>query len=120
MLPLAPEMLHEQNQLVISVEQFSNVHSAEAEWSIVSSNSLLSIPFERRRVDRSLWDLPEPILRRRSFEPQHLTVLLPSKPSYETLEATARTLASLTARVPPLSRWLPLTRCGRCRRPPSR
>lgn len=100
-VPLAPEMLREENQLVISVEQFSEAGTAEAEWTLVRSDSLLSIPFERRRVERSLTDLPEPILRRRSFEPRRLTVLLPFRPSYATLEATARTLASLTARVAP-------------------
>src|SRR5260221_7668464 len=100
-VPLAPEMLREENQLVISVEQFSEAGTAEPEWTLVRSDSLLSIPFARRRADRSLTDLPEPILRRRSFEPRRLTVLLPLRPSYPTLEATARTLASLTARVAP-------------------
>ena len=100
-VPLVPETLREENQLVISVEQFSTTGLAEAEWTIVRSASLLSIPFERRRVERSLTDLPEPILRRRSFEPRRLTVLLPSRPSTATLEATARTLASLTSRVAP-------------------
>ena len=100
-VPLVPETLREENQLVISVEQFSTTGLAEAEWTIVRSASLLSIPFERRRVEYGLTDLPEPILRRRSFEPRRLTVLLPSRPSTATLEATARTLASLTSRVAP-------------------
>ena len=100
-VPLGPEMLREENQLVISVEQFGTEGATEAEWTLVSSASSLSIPFARRRVERSLADLPEPILRRHTFEPRRLTVLLPSRPSYATLEATARTLASLTARVAP-------------------
>ena len=80
-VPLAPEMLREENQLVISVEQFTTAGGADAEWTLVRSASLLSIPFERRRVERSLADLPEPILERHSFEPRRLTVLLPSRPS---------------------------------------
>jgi hypothetical protein len=100
-VPLAPEMLREENQLVISVEQFTTAGGADAEWTLVRSASLISIPFERRRVARSLADLPEPILERHSFEPRRLTVLLPSRPSQATLEATAGTLASLTARVAP-------------------
>jgi hypothetical protein len=100
-VPLGPEMLREENQLVISVEQFSAAGATVAEWTLVRSVSLLSIPFERRRVEASLTALPEPILRRRSYEPRRLTVLLPSRPSYATLEATARTLAGLTARVAP-------------------
>jgi hypothetical protein len=100
-VPLGPEMLREDNQLVISVEQFTTTGGGDALWTLVRSASLLSIPFERRRVERSLTDLPEPILSRRSFEPRRLTVLLPTRPSYATLEATAMTLASLTARVAP-------------------
>jgi Bacterial cellulose synthase subunit len=100
-VPLAPEMLLEENQLVISVEQFGAAGATEAQWTLVRSSSLLSIPFERRRVERGLADLPEPILRRRSFEPRRLTLLVPTQPSYATLEATARTVASLTARVAP-------------------
>jgi hypothetical protein len=100
-VPLGPEILREDNQLVISVVQFKSEDGTEAEWTLVSSVSSLSIPFERRSVERSLADLPEPILKRRTFEPRRLTVLLPSQPSYATLEATARTLASLTARVAP-------------------
>lgn len=100
-VPLAPDMLLEENQLVISVEQFAAAGAGEAPWTLVRSSSFLSIPFERRRMERSLGDLPEPILRRRSFEPRRLTLLVPTRPSYATLEATARTLASLTARVAP-------------------
>jgi cellulose synthase subunit len=100
-VPLAPEMLREENQVVISVEQFSKADVTEGDWTLVRSSSLLSIPFARRRVERSLSDLPDPILRRRTFEERRLTVLLPSTPSDATLQALARTIASLTARVAP-------------------
>jgi hypothetical protein len=100
-IPVDPELLREDNQLVISAEQFTSDGTAEATWTLVSSESSLSIPFERRRVEWTLGDLPEPILRRASYEERRLTVLLPSGPSLVTLEATARTLASLTARVAP-------------------
>jgi hypothetical protein len=100
-LPIAPEMLREENQVVISVEHFAKAGLVEGDWTLVRSTSLLAIPFERRRVERSLSDLPDPILRRRSFEGRRLTVLLPSTPSATTLEAIARTVATLTARVAP-------------------
>jgi len=100
-VPLAPEMIREENQLVIFAEQFSTAGAAEAAWTMVRSDSSLSIPFERTRVERSLADLPEPIVSRSSYEARHLTILLPVRPSRETAEATARVLASLTARVAP-------------------
>ncbi len=100
-IPVAPEMLREENQLVISAEQFASGAAADAAWTLVRAESSLSVPFERRRVEWSLADLPEPILRRHSYDERRLTVLLPSRPSAATLEATARTLAGLTARVAP-------------------
>jgi hypothetical protein len=100
-VPLSAETLREINQLVISVEQFSTAGAAEDAWTVVSSDSSLAIPFERRRVEWSLADLPEPILRRRSYEPGRLSVVLPSRASHVTLEATARTVASLASRVAP-------------------
>jgi hypothetical protein len=101
MMPVSPDMLHEDNQLVISAQQFTGAGPAHAVWTLVRSESFLSIPFERRRMEWSLADLPEPVLRRHSYEERRLTVLLPSGPSLDTLEATARTLASLAARVAP-------------------
>ncbi|HJS58194.1 MAG TPA: cellulose biosynthesis cyclic di-GMP-binding regulatory protein BcsB [Vicinamibacteria bacterium] len=103
LVPLPVEMLREDNQLVISVEQFSTTGAVEDAWTVVSAESSVAIPFERRRVEWSLVDLPEPILRRRSYEPGRLTVVLPSRPSDATLEATARTIAALASRVAPAS-----------------
>jgi cellulose synthase subunit len=103
LVPLPVEMLREDNQLVISVEQFPTTGAVEDAWTVVSAESSLAIPFERRRVEWSLVDLPEPILRRRSYEPGRLTVVLPSRPSDVTLEATARTIATLASRVAPAS-----------------
>ncbi len=100
-IAVAPEMLREENQLVISAEQFAIGASADAVWTLVRAESSLSIPFERRRIEWSLADLPEPILRRHGYDERRLTVLLPSRPSPATLEATARTLAGLAARVAP-------------------
>ncbi len=101
LVPLAPEMLREDNQLAISVEQFSTSGAVEDAWTVVKSESSLSIPFERRQVAWSLANLPEPFLRRRSYEPGRLTILLPTRASQATLEATARSIASLAARVAP-------------------
>lgn len=101
LVPLPPELLREENQLVISVEQFSTGGAVEDAWTLVRSESSLAIPFERRRVPPSLTDLPEPLLRRHSYEPRRLTVVLPSGPSAATLEATALSLAILAARVSP-------------------
>ena len=100
-VPLSPEMLRDENQLVLSVVQFATAGAAEEPWTLVSSTSSLAIPFERRRVDWSLGDLPEPLLRRRGYEPRRLTVLVPTQASLATLEATARCLAGLAARVAP-------------------
>ena len=101
LVPLPKELFREENQLVISVEQFSTGGAVKDAWTLVRSESSLAIPFERRPVPPSLTDLPEPLLRRRSYEPRRLAVLLPSGPSLATLEATALSLASLAARVSP-------------------
>jgi hypothetical protein len=100
-VPLPPAMLREENQLVLSVEQFTAAGADEEPWTLVSSLSSLAIPFERRPVEWSLADLPEPLLRQRGYEARRLTVLLPSRASPATLEATARSLAGLAARVAP-------------------
>jgi Bacterial cellulose synthase subunit len=100
-VPLAAEMIHEQNQLVVFAEQFSAKGTSDPSWSVVRSDSSITIPFERKHRERSLADLPQPILSKSSYEPRRLTVLLPTHPSRETLEATARLLASLAARVAP-------------------
>ena len=98
---LAPEMIREENQLVFFAEHFSAAGAADAGWSVVRSDSSIAVPFERRRREKSLADLPEPILSRSSYEARRLTVVLPTRPSRETVEATARILASLAARVAP-------------------
>jgi hypothetical protein len=96
-----PEMLREENALVISAEQFTTGGAAEEAWTRVRSDTSLSIPFERQRVEWSLGDLPAPLLRRGNFEAARLAILLPSAPSRETLEATARCIASLASGVAP-------------------
>jgi hypothetical protein len=100
-VPLTPGMLREENQLVLSVVQFAAAGTAEEPWTLVSSASSLAIPFERKPVEWGLGDLPEPLLRRRGYEPRRLTVLVPSQASLATLEATTRCLAGLAARVAP-------------------
>jgi hypothetical protein len=100
-VPLAPEMIHEQNQLVVFAEQFSAAGAPDRGWSVVRSDSSITIPFERKSREKSLADLPEPLVSKSSYEARRLTVLLPTHPSRETMEATARLLASLAARVAP-------------------
>ncbi|HET7292929.1 MAG TPA: cellulose biosynthesis cyclic di-GMP-binding regulatory protein BcsB [Vicinamibacteria bacterium] len=117
-VPLPPLMLREENQLTISVEQFATSGAAKDAWTVVSADSSIAVPFERRRVVPSLSDLPEPLLRRRSYEPRRLTVLLPTRPSLETLEATARSLAGLASRVAPAQVQLAFARSfGEARTP---
>jgi hypothetical protein len=100
-IPIPPDSLREENQLALSAVQFVAGPEAETRWTEVRADSSLSIPFERRRVAWSLVDLPDPLLRRHGYDSQRLTLLVPSQPSGETLEATARCLAGLAARVAP-------------------
>jgi hypothetical protein len=109
-VPLPPELLRADNQLVVSVEQFSTAGNVQAEWTVVKPESAIVVPFERTSPDTSLADLPEPILHRRSYEPRRLTILRPTRPSLVTLEATARGLAALTSRVAPEAVQLSFTR----------
>lgn len=99
--PLAPEMIREENQLVVFAEHFPTRGARDAGWSVVRSDSSITIPFERNRREKSLADFPEPIVSRSSYEARRLTVLLPTRPSRETVEATSRLLAGLAARVAP-------------------
>jgi hypothetical protein len=100
-IPLTAEMIREENSLVVFAEHFTAPGATDSGWSVVRSDSSITIPFERKRRDKSLADLPEPIVSHGSYETRRLTVLLPTRPSRETVEATARILASLAARVAP-------------------
>src|SRR5262245_671216 len=100
-VPVSPAMLRDENQLVISVEQFSTSGAVKDAWTQVSAESSVAIPFERQHGSTSLAELPEPLLRKHSYEPRRLTILLPTRPTLSTLEATARSLASLAAHVAP-------------------
>jgi hypothetical protein len=101
LIPIPPGSLRQENQLVLSAVQFAAGPAEDSRWTLVSAESSLTIPFERRSVAWSLADLPEPLLRRHGYAAHRLTLLIPSRPSTETLEATARSLAGLAAGVAP-------------------
>ncbi|MGH7162899.1 MAG: cellulose biosynthesis cyclic di-GMP-binding regulatory protein BcsB, partial [Planctomycetota bacterium] len=99
-VPLPEAMLKPTNQLVFSVEQ-PLARKAGLAWTRILARSRISLLLARRPVAWSLADLPAPLLQRWSHAPRRLTVLLPSRPSLETTEATAVAVANLCRRVAP-------------------
>ncbi len=99
-IPLPAAMLTESNEIVLMAEQ-SGASDLGSVWTVVHSRSYISIAYERTAVAWTLAELPEPLLLRRSYRPQKLTLLLPAGPSVTSLEATALAVANLTARVAP-------------------
>src|SRR5262245_6608589 len=95
---LPPDMLRPDNELMFSVEQFPQAGAAEP-WTAVKPESFVSIQYEDNHPTLDLQQLPAPLVDRRSYRPQQLSVLLPDRPSSQTLEATAQLIANYSAQI---------------------
>src|SRR6266850_5125845 len=96
-IPLPPEMLRLENEIVFSVEQFPGGRKASEIWTAIKPSSFLSIEYEEKRPALDLRLLPSPLVDSHSYRPKQLSVLLPGQLSSQTLEATALLIANYAA-----------------------
>ena len=96
-IPLPPEMLRGDNEIRFSVEQFSSVHRSTEIWTAIKPSSFITIQYDESRPTLDVSLLPSPLVDRRSYRLQQLSVLLPNRPSSQTLEATALLIANYSA-----------------------
>lgn len=99
-VPIPPEMIKPQNELVFSIEQFRQPTPNGGEiWSSISTQSFLAIHYKEEPPELSLSRLPSPMLEADTFHGNRLAVLLPARFGPSTLEGTARLVANLVKRV---------------------
>jgi hypothetical protein len=98
-IPLPPEMLQSENEIVFSVEQFPGATGAKEIWTSIKPSSFISIQYEEDHPALELRRLPAPIVDIHSYRPKVLSVLLPARPSSQTLEGTAALIANYAAKL---------------------
>jgi len=96
-IPLPPAMLRPENEIVFSVEQFPGARYSSEIWTAIKPSSFINIQYEENRPALDLRLLPSPLVDPYSYRPKQLSVLLPGRPSSETLEATALLIANYAA-----------------------
>jgi hypothetical protein len=96
-IPLPPEMLQLENEIVFSVEQFPRAGSPGAPWTAVKPSSFVAVQYEENRPALDLRRFPAPLVDSLSYRAQQLSVLVPVRPSSQTLEATAQLIATVAA-----------------------
>jgi len=96
-IPVSPELLKRQNELLLSVQHFSNAAKSAAEmWTEIDGRSFVLVRCKDVRPVLDLTDLPYPLVDPHSQRDQRLNVLVPQRISDETLEATALIVANLS------------------------
>jgi hypothetical protein len=98
-IPLPPSMLKQENQISFSVEQFPAERTSRTVWTTIKPSSFITIQYEANPTKLDLSLLPSPLVDRHSYRPKQLSVLLPERPSTQTLEATARLIANYAAKL---------------------
>jgi hypothetical protein len=98
-IPLPPQMLKGENEIVFAAEQFPVSGSSGEIWTAIETSSFISIEYEETRPILDLHLLPSPLLDSHSYRTKQLSVLLPKNPSSETLEATALVIANYAGNI---------------------
>jgi hypothetical protein len=102
LIPLPQNLVKAENELTISVEQFGAAGARpESLWTAISARSYVWLDSERRRAPLDLNALPAALLDPDPAEPIIFDVLVPTRPSTATLEATALLLATFARRLAP-------------------
>jgi hypothetical protein len=96
-IPLPPEMLKSENEISFAVEQFSASPNSRKIWTSVKPTSFITIQYDPNRPELALRRLPWPLVDRHSYRPKQLSVLMPERPSSQTLEAAALLIANYAA-----------------------
>src|SRR5215471_8673985 len=66
-VPLPPEMLKPENEIVFSAEQFPGSHNSGELWTAIQPSSFINVQYEESRPVLDLRLLPSPILDSRSY-----------------------------------------------------
>jgi hypothetical protein len=98
-IPLPPEMLQSENEIVFSVEQFPAARNSGDLWTAIKPSSYVAVQYEEKRPTLDLRLFPAPLVDPHSYRAQELSVLLPVRPSSQTVEVTAQLIATLAANV---------------------
>jgi Bacterial cellulose synthase subunit len=98
-IPLPPEMLRPENEIIFSVEQFPTTPGSSETWASIKPSSFISINYEEEHPTLDLRQLPSPLVDVHSYRPKLLSVLLPVRPSPQTLEGTALVIANYAAKL---------------------
>jgi hypothetical protein len=93
-IPVPPQMLKPENEIVFSAEQFPVSQRSGEIWMAIEPRSFINIEYEETQPVLDLHLLPAPLLDSHSYRPKQLSVLIPEQPSSQTLEATALLLAN--------------------------
>ena len=96
-IPLPPNMLRPDNEIVLSVEQSAREHASAGLWTIIKPSSFINLQYEESRATLDLRLLPSPLADPRSYRAKQISVLLPERASRHTLEATALIIANFAA-----------------------
>jgi hypothetical protein len=88
-VPLPPAMLKPENEITFSAEQFPVSDSSREIWTAIEPSSFIRIQYDDTRPTLDLRLFPSPLVDIHSYRPKRLSVLLPERPSSQTLEAAA-------------------------------
>src|SRR5262249_17498129 len=87
-IPLPRDMLRSENEIVFSAEQFPGSRGSNEIWTSIKPSSFISIEYQEDEPALDLRHLPSPFVDAHSYRPKLLSVLLPDRPSSQTLEGT--------------------------------
>jgi hypothetical protein len=99
-IPIAPDLLHEKNELTFSVQHFpADGRVAPELWTEIDQRSSITIRCRNGKPALDLVQLPYPMLDPHGPRGQKINLIAPEKLSTETIEAIALLVANLSNRV---------------------
>lgn len=99
-IPIPPEMIQRRNELHLGVRQAEQADH-DAPWALIGARSFVSFLYDEAKSQASLGDLPLPLLDPLGPRPLRLGIVVPSRLTLATLEATALAIANLSSRLAP-------------------
>ena len=97
-IPLPAAMLRPENDLDFAVEQYSANRDSASVATTINPDSYIVVQFEQTKPALDLKYLPSPFVDPYSYRQNRISVVHPTRPTSETIEATALLIASLASR----------------------
>ena len=97
-IPLPAAMLRPENDLVFAVEQYSANRGSESVATTIKPDSYIVVQFEEAKPALDLKYLPSPLVDPYSYRQNRISVVHPTRPTSETIEATALLIANFANR----------------------